>query len=158
MRIRPFHPGEERALHTVFLSAVHGLAYRDYTAQQIEAWAPLRTDPDAWAERIRRIRPFVVEQEGDVVAYADVQADGYIDHFFVSARHARKGIGSMLMTHLHAIAGAHSITELASDVSRTAQPFFEKFGFSVKEQRSAVVRGVVVPNAHMRKVLIESLS
>ncbi len=139
----------------VFLSAVHGLAFRDYTRKQIEAWAPLTTDADAWAARIRTIRPFVVEQEGQVVAYADVQTDGYIDHFFVSAPHARKGIGSMLMAHLHAIAGAHSIRELSADVSRTAQPFFEKFGFSVKEQRSPVVRGVVVPNAHMRKVLIE---
>ena len=155
MHIRPFQPGQERALHAVFLSAVRGLARRDYTREQIEAWAPLTTDADAWAERIRTIRPFVVEQEGNVVAYADVQTDGYIDHFFVSARHARKGIGSMLMAHLHAIAGAHSIRELSGDVSRTAQPFFEKFGFSVKEQRSPVVRGVVVPNAHMRKVLIE---
>ena len=158
MHIRPFHPGEERALHAVFLSSVHGLACRDYTREQIEAWAPLTTDPAAWAERIRELRPFVVEHASDLVAYADVQTNGYIDHFFVSARYARQGVGSMLMGHLHAIAGAHSITELSSDVSRTAQPFFEKFGFTLKKQRLPVVRGVVVPNAHMRKVLIESLS
>ena len=153
MHIRPFHPGEERALHAVFISAVHGLASRDYPHEQIEAWAPSTTDQDAWAERIRTIRPFVVEHEGDVVAYADVQTDGYIDHFFVSAQHARKGIGSMLMAHLHAIAGARSITELSSNVSRTAQPLFEKFGFTVGEQRSPIVRGVLVPNAFMRKIV-----
>ena len=140
-------------MHAVFLSAVHGIACRDYTPEQIEAWAPSTPDAHAWAKRIQEIRPFVVEHEGEILAYADVQANGYIDQFFVCARHARRGIASMLMVHLHAVAAAHAIQVLSSDVSRTAQPLFLKFGFTVIEQRSPVVRGVMVPNALMRKVL-----
>jgi len=34
---------------------------------------------------------------GDVMAgYADLQADGLIDHFFVDAGHARRGVGRAL--------------------------------------------------------------
>ena len=33
-------------------------------------------------------------------------------------------------------------------------PFFHKFGFVIAEHRSPVVRGVVVPNALMRKQLV----
>ncbi len=153
MRIRQFHPGEEAALHDVFQSAVHGLASRDYTPEQIRAWAPANLDPRAWAERIRCLRPFVVEHHGGIVAYADLQPDGYIDHFFVAASHARRGVGTMLMQYLHAHATARAMVALSSDVSRTAQPFFAKFGFAVVEQRSPVIRGVVVPNARMRKQL-----
>lgn len=158
MHIRPFRSGEERALHAVFHSAVHGLASRDYTREQIEAWAPANLDQDLWSRRMHGIQPFVVEHEGEVVAYADVQYSGYIDHFFVRATHARRGVGSMLMTHLHAEARTRTIAMLSSDVSRTAQPFFEKFGFSVAEQRSPVLRGVVVPNALMHKKLTSNHS
>ena len=40
--------------------------------------------------------------------------------------------------------------ELTSDVSRTAQPLFERFGFTVVEERQPELRGVVIPNAFMR--------
>ena len=57
------------------------------------------------------------------------------------------------MLTLHSEAVSLGLTELTSDVSRTAQPFFEKFGFCIIEQRAPELRGVVVPNALMRKVL-----
>jgi hypothetical protein len=42
---------------------------------------------------------------------------------------------------------------LTSDVSRTAQPFFGHWGFEVVEERRPVMRGVVIPNALMKKEL-----
>ena len=153
MNIREFQLGDEAGLHAVFLSAVHELASKDYTPEQIEAWAPASFDPDAWAKRMQGIRPFVVESNGRLVAYADVQATGYIDHFFVSGPFARAGIGTLLMNRIHETAFAQGIGMLTSDVSRTAQPFFTQFGFIVVEQRAPVVRGVTVPNALMRREL-----
>ena len=103
---------------------------------------------------MREIRPFVAEDgRGRIVAYADVQSNGYIDHFFVSGAHARQGIGTLLMNRIHDMAHEQDIFVLTSHVSRTAQPFFRKFGFSVIEKRAPLVRGVVVPNALMRKEL-----
>ncbi len=48
--------------------------------------------------------------------------------------------------------------ELTSDVSLTAQPFFAHFGFQVVECRVAVIRGVTIPNARMRKELYSGKS
>ena len=45
------------------------------------------------------------------------------------------------------------LAELTSDVSRTAQGFYERFGFRVVERRMPMRRGVVIPNARMRLVL-----
>jgi putative acetyltransferase len=154
MIIRDFRIGDEMALHAVFYCAVRQTASRDYSREQIEAWAPDVFDHEAWTQRMRGIRPFVVEDAGEIVAYADVQPDGYIDHFFVSGSRARQGIGSMLMQRIHEAARAQAIGELTSHVSRTAQPLFERFGFVVVEYRSPVTRGVVVPNALMKKTLL----
>jgi putative acetyltransferase len=102
---------------------------------------------------MRGIAPFVVEHDGTLVAYADIQPSGYIDHFYVSAPFARQGIGSKLMNRLHDEAAVKRILTLTSDVSRTAQPFFKHRGFTTVEERQPTVRGIVIPNAFMKKEL-----
>lgn len=155
VNIREFRLGDEPALHAVFHSAVHDTASADYSAEQIDAWAPASMDRDSWAMRMRKIRPFVVEQEARIVGYADLQPSGYIDHFYVCGQHARRGVGTMLMNHIFRAANAQGLKALTSDVSRTAQPFFQRFGFMVIEQKLSFVRGIVVPNAFMRKELTD---
>ncbi|ODU60157.1 MAG: hypothetical protein ABT02_07115 [Comamonadaceae bacterium SCN 68-20] len=158
LNIRPYQPGEESALYAVHYSAIHLVARRDYTAEQIRAWAPYDTNMCQWANRIRAINPFVAELAGELVGYADLQSSGYIDHFFVSGKHPGQGIGTRLMQHLFQEAKARGITELTSNVSRTAQPFFEGFGFEVVEQHLPERRGVVIPNALMRWSLPQDIA
>jgi putative acetyltransferase len=153
VRIRAFNAGDERALFAVFFSAVHQVASADYTAEQIEAWAPADLDQEEWRERMRAINPFVAELNNEIVGYADVQPTGYIDHFFVSGGHARRGIGRQLMIHIHEAASRLNISDLTSDVSRTAQPFFAHFGFQILEHRARVIDGVTIPIAQMRKLI-----
>jgi putative acetyltransferase len=153
MHIRQFRSGDELALHDVFYSAVHDVASRDYTAEQIEAWAPASFDSEQWIDRMRAIRPFVVEDGDRIVAYADLQPTGYIDHFFVSARVARRGVGALLMNRILDVAKTRRLHTLTADVSRTALPFFRRFGFVAVEEHARVVRGVVVPNTSMKKDL-----
>jgi putative acetyltransferase len=148
--VRRYKSGEEPALFEVYHSAIHLIASGDYSSEQIGAWAPDSLDGALWENRIRGINPFVAELDGTVVAYADLQPSGYIDHFFVSGAHPRRGFGARLMTRILDEARHLGLSELTSDVSRTAQGFYERYGFRVVEHRSPVVRGVVIPNAFMR--------
>ena len=154
MNIRPFQPGDEAALYRVHHGAIHRVASRDYTPEQIQAWAPARHDPGPWAIKMRQLRPFVAEVDGVIAGYADVQPSGYIDHFFVSADFPRSGVGRRLMERIHEEAARQGIVELTADVSKTAQPFFARFGFEIVEQRFPVRAGVTIPNALMRKILV----
>jgi putative acetyltransferase len=151
--LREFRPGDEPALRQVFESAIHGTARRDYSQRQVDTWAPREYDPDAWALRVQGIRPFVALLDGDVAGYADVQPDGYVDHFYVAAEAGGQGVGGALMRGLFASADELGLAELTSHVSITAQPFFAHFGFEVVEHRVFEVRGVEMRNAAMRKIL-----
>jgi putative acetyltransferase len=153
VHIRRFRIGDEPALFGIYCSAIHEIARHDYTQEQIDAWAPQDLDPELWREKMRGIQPFVAEEGAEAVGYADVQSSGYIDHFFVSGFRPRQGIGGMLMERIHQEAVTLGLAELTSDVSRTAEPFFRHYGFRLVEQRSRVLRGVVVPNVLMRKGL-----
>jgi putative acetyltransferase len=151
MLVRPFKDGDEPALQAVFYSAVHTIAAKDYSTEQLDAWAPHRPDWEAWTARMRALRPFVAEGDGRVVGYADLQTSGYIDHFFVSGKHARRGVGRLLMETLQARAAELGLVRLFSDVSVTAEPFFERFGFVVVERKHVVMGKVSLPNARMEK-------
>ncbi|MDM0019390.1 GNAT family N-acetyltransferase [Variovorax saccharolyticus] len=153
MEIRRFRPGDEAALFRVYFTAIHEIASRDYAPEQVEAWAPADLDTGLWARRVRGINPFVAELGDEIVGYADVQQNGYIDHFFVSGAHPRQGIGTRLMARIHEEAEALGLAELSSDVSKTAEPFFALHGFHVVERRCPVLRGVTLENAWMRKDL-----
>jgi len=153
MLIRRFRSGDASALRQVFYSAVRNVASADYTQEQIQAWAPASVDVALWRQHMESLNPFVAVEEGEIVGYADIQQSGYIDHFYVSGYYPRRGIGTLLMRRLHEEALCLGATNLTSDVSRTAQRFFALFGFEVVAYQSKVIRGVVVPNALMRKAL-----
>lgn len=153
IELRKFRVGDEPSLRRVFESAIHDVAIRDYNQAEIDAWAPRQFDPSLWARRVQGIDPFVVERDGEIVAYADVQANGYIDHFFVAAAANGLGIGRRLMERIHDRARQLGITELTSEVSRTAQPFYIHFGFEIVDRHIKEVRGVGIEYAAMRKLL-----
>lgn len=152
MLIRAYRPGEEGALREVFHSSVHQRAKRNYSAEQLDAWAPREYDHDWWSNRIRGNRPFVAEVEGRIAGYADLQDSGYIDQFFVAGGHTGQGVGSALMRHLLAEAARRRIGVLFANVSLTAEPFFARHGFVVEARRQVMVRGITLANARMRCV------
>jgi len=156
MHLREFRLGDELLLRDVFHSAVHELASANYTREQVEAWSPEDFDRTIWLERMQTFRPFVVEDAGRPIAYADLQPSGMIEHFFVSGPYARRGVGTLLMKRIHERAAELGLTELESHVSLTAQPFFAKFGFEIVRQQMPVRRGVALSNAVMKKRLAGS--
>lgn len=155
MKIRRFRNGDEISLFSVFLSSVHTLASHYYTHEQIAAWAPSDIDPDHWTNRMRALRPFVVEVDGEIAGYADVQPNGYIDHFYVSGAYPRQGVGTLLMDRIHEEARERGIGELTSNVSKSAEAFFLRHGFHVVERGFPGCRGVTLQNALMRKYLVK---
>ena len=156
IRLRAFRPGDEPALRAVYTSAIRQVACRDYAPAQVDAWAPLEWDAQDvvdWGVRMQGIQPFVAELDGVVAGYADLQPNGYIDHFFVAGDAGGQGVGGALMRHILAQAEARGLAELTSDVSLTAQPFYAHFGFEIVERRFPAIDGVTLENALMRRTL-----
>ena len=152
MHIRSYRPDDAPALWQVFHSAVHQLTKDDYSLQQRQAWAPDVPDRTGWQKRLDALAPYVEESsQGQALAYADLQSDGYIDHFFVAASASRQGAGRLLMQYIEQQAAQRGITQLSADVSLSAQPFFRHFGFMLVRQQTPVLRGVALSNAHMVK-------
>ncbi|BBL90463.1 acetyltransferase [Vibrio rotiferianus] len=153
LEIRRFESGDEETLRTLFYYTVRKICINDYTDAQVSAWAPNIYVADDWNKKIALLNPFVVLLDGQVVGYADLQPDGYIDHFFCHWQHQGKGVGTALMQQLIAEGARNFNHRLYANVSLTAKPFFERHGFTVAKQQSVDIRGQTLTNFLMEKEL-----
>jgi putative acetyltransferase len=151
--IRKFQIGDELYLREIFFNTIRKINRKDYSELQVRAWAPDDQDELSWHKRISGINPYVATLKGNIVGYADVQDDGYIDHFFCHWQYQGKGIGKALMQKLMASGKQRGISRFYSHVSISAKPFFEYFGFKVIKSQQVEVRGQVLTNYVMEKVV-----
>lgn len=153
MKIRNFRTCDEASLRAIYYHTIRRVNIQDYSAEQVKAWAGDELDETSWREKIEAIKPYVVEHEGQIIGYADLQADGYIDHFFCHHDWQRRGVGSLLMQKIHDEAIQRNIPKLYSNVSITAKPFFMAKGFEVVKEQSVAIRGQVLKNFSMQKYI-----
>jgi putative acetyltransferase len=151
--IRPFHLGDEAELRAIFFNTIRQINIRDYSQEQVQAWAPKAYDKTQWQVRISKINPFIAELDSTIVGYADIQGDGYIDHFFCHHLYQGKGVARALMQCLITKARHEGIEHIYSHASITARPFFEHFGFQLVKQQTVDIRGVTLTNFVMEKFL-----
>ncbi len=151
MEIRRYKRGEELAIWEVYFEATHRSIGRDYHPELLERWAPRDKDMNEWAERLSRKNPFVAIVDGRIVGMGEIEADGFIDYFYVHPDWQGKGIGKALLTVLEAEARRVGVETIFADVSVTAKEFFLSRGFKVTEANSNVILGHPAPNFRMEK-------
>lgn len=149
MEVRKFRKGEEKKLWKLFYNTIHNVNIQDYDENQIAAWAPDELDINIAIQKFGEIDPFVVIKDGKIIGYADIQSDGYIDHFYCHHEFQRQGVGSTLFAALEKEARENGILEMYSNVSITARPFFEAMGFSVEKEQVLQVRDQHLINYRM---------
>ena len=153
MNVRRYKPGEENELWELYHNTTHKIVSQDYTTEQVERWAPRQIDMDEWKERIRGKNPFVVEQNGAVLGFAELESDGHIDRFYTHHAWQRKGVGSLLYKKIEEEARRRGLSFLYAEVSTTAKPFFLKMGFYITEEQENVICGNPAQRYLMRKNL-----
>ncbi|MFT5950799.1 MAG: putative acetyltransferase [Francisella sp.] len=152
IKIRRFQHGDEFSLWQIKNDTIRNVNIRDYSKEQIKVWASDGYDEDKWSKRIREMNPYVAEIDGQLVGFADVQKDGYIDHFFCHHKYLGQGIGKTLMQYLIYESDKNQVVRLYSHVSITAKPFFEKYGFYVIRKQLIEICGQKLDNYVMEKI------
>lgn len=150
IEIRKYEESDAHELWELFYHTVRNVNARDYSRVQVEAWAPDNIDQEIWKNKMNAISPYVAEIEGVIVGYVDLQESGLIDHFFCHHNYQGQGVARCLMEHVFKVGESLSISEFRSEVSITARPFFEKFGFIVVKEQTVEVRGQKLQNFVMK--------
>lgn len=155
VRIREYEAADAPALAQVFYDSVRALGPRRYTPAQVAAWAPEPPDPARVRARAADGRTTVVALDalGEVVAYADLEPDGHIDHLYCRPEAAGRGVAEMLLDALVTRAVAAGVAKLHVEASELARGLFERKGFAVIHRREFERRGVKIHNYAMERTL-----
>ncbi|WP_125579975.1 GNAT family N-acetyltransferase [Levilactobacillus cerevisiae] len=150
MQIRRYQATDLADVIQLFRATISEVNQQDYSPAQLAAW--LGPDTPAvrnwWQKTLLAHQTYVALVADELVGFADMTGDGYLDHLFVSADHQRAGIATALLTTLE-----QTVPEpYTTDASLTAQPFFKARGYR-RVKRNLVVRdGVGLINETMTKI------
>jgi ribosomal protein S18 acetylase RimI-like enzyme len=152
--IRAWRETDLSAVARLYYETVHRINIRDYTAVQVQAWAPEPWPDTFWRERFQGYRVFIAEQQGQLVGFAEFDPrNGHIDCFYVHHARQHRGIGKALMQEILQAAKGADIDRLHADVSLTASVFFEAMGFVLLEERLVPYRGEIFRQFKMERIL-----
>jgi len=150
--IRDYIEADANALWQLFFNTVRTINRKDYSQEQVEAWASGQYNADYWTKRMKGLSPFVAELNGVIVGYTDLQEDGLIDHFFCHHEYQGQGVGKALMNHVMQVGQLRGVKRYYSEVSITARPFYEHFGFQVVKETLADMDGQQLKYYQVEKV------
>ncbi len=142
MLVRTYRNGDIPSISRLYYDTIHLVNSRDYSREQVDAWAPTVPENSFWKEHFRKYQVYVAEQDEHVVGFTELDSAGHIDCFFVHHEWQRCGVGSRLMERVVATAGRQQIPRLFAEVSITAESFFLHQGFTVVKENETIRREV----------------
>ena len=156
VQLRPYVPADAAPLRRLFVETVHAVNRRDYTPEQLAAWAPAKHDAAAWQRSFDGRFAVVAEIDGRLAGFADLERPDHVGRLYVGKDAQRLGVARRLYAALEAEARARGVRVLTVDASITALPFFERMGFGHPREQRVERRGVALTNYAVSKPLSDA--
>lgn len=161
MILRRYNVSDTKQLCDIYYNTVHQVNKIDYTEEELEAWAPSNSyNEESYkkdTERWKRINPFVVEENGMVLGFAELEEEGHINLFFVHHEHQGRGVGTLLLNACIDEAKKLRYEKIITEVSITAKPFFLSKGFKVTAPTLCDISGMQMKYYIMQYKLFDEI-
>ncbi len=148
MKIRKYKVEDCDTVSKLFFETVHSVNAKDYTDEQLFAWASSVEDLknrryDALSEQCT----LVADIDGKVVGFASIDRSGELDLLFVHKDFQGQGIATALCNKLE-----EDFDIITSYASITAKQFFENRGYFIDKKQEVKRVGVKLINYKMKKI------
>jgi putative acetyltransferase len=146
--IRPARAVDAVAMATLYRRSVEGLGARDYSTEQVRAWAGQGPDAGRFQAKLSDGRRcWIAESDaGTMQGFVDLEADGHVAFLYVDPDAAGQGVARRLLGRVEAEARAARMSHLHVEASETARPVFERRGWTVVARHDFKVAGVPIHN------------
>lgn len=138
----------------LFSDTVHAVNSRDYTPEQLDAWAPRDERCLAQiAEKLSGQQTVGLKECGILIGFGSLDDEGDIDMLFVHKDRQGQGVAKAILRELERLALKSGKQAVSTFASVTARPFFERMGYGVERENVVDRDGVSLVNYLMSKQL-----
>ncbi len=138
----------------LFCDTVHAVNSRDYTPEQLEAWAPRDERRLAQiAEKLSEQQTVGLKECGILLGFGSLNDESDIDMLFVHKDRQGQGIAKAALCELERLVLERGKQAVSTFASVTARPFFERMGYGVERENVVDRDGVSLVNYLMSKQL-----
>ena len=148
MQLRKYRTSDCGHLAELFYHTVHSVNAKDYTKEQLDAWATGIVDLKEWDESFLKHYTVVAVENKEIVGFGDINDSGYLDRLYVHRDYQGEGIASAICDELECSASGKKIT---THSSITARAFFEHRGYRVVQEQTVIRNGISLTNYIMEK-------
>lgn len=157
MRIRRFKSLDIHQIVSLFYETVHSVNTKDYSIEQLNAWAP-KDEIDAnlvnWKDSLTNNITYIAEINDKIVGFSDMTRNGYLNRLYIHKDFQGEGIATVLVDKLESVARKIGLSEIYTEASITAKPFFEHRGYQVIRSQNVERKGITLTNFQMNKKLV----
>ena len=154
MNIRSYHSDDCQAILSLFYETIHKINRRDYTWEQIEAWANDNSmNPIAWDLSLTHHKTLVAEMDNTIGGFGDLNGN-FLDRLYVHAEYQRRGIATAIMDRLERYTAEQNYATIVTHASITAYPFFRDRNYQLVKEQQVERYGVFLKNMIMQKELL----
>lgn len=148
MIIRKYKSSDCEYLAELFFQTVHAVNSKDYTIEQLNAWASGNINIGEWDKSFLEHYTVIALDDGIIVGFGDIDNTGYLDRLYVHKDYQGQGVASAICDALEKAAETNKIITHASI---TAKSFFEKRGYTVIKEQQVIRNGIPLTNFVMGK-------
>lgn len=150
MFLRRYQSSDCETLAELFYHTVHTVNPKDYSQEQLCAWADGNIDLNKWNASFLSNYTVIAEIDNVIVGFGDIDETGYLDHLYVHSNYQHQGIASALCDELE-----HSVntSKITTHASITARGFFEKRGYKIIKEQQVLRHNILLTNYIMNYTL-----
>jgi putative acetyltransferase len=151
--IRRAMPEDADQITPVHVASIRTLCAKDYTQEQIDAWAGWKS-PEKYRDAMAAGEVFfVAEIEAQVVGFSVLFGDE-VKAVYVHPDHVGQGVGRRLLDAAEDEAQSRGVAELKLTSTLTSVRFYESCGYAKGDlHQHPVTGGVMLPCVHFTKRL-----
>jgi putative acetyltransferase len=153
MTIRIAAHGDLPEMQQLFYDTITFVNKKDYNDDQIAAWAAHAKDVLTWESKLNAQYFLVVEEFNSISGFASIDQSGCLDYLFIHKNKQGLGLATALLNCIEEWAKEHLLSEIWSDVSITAKPFFLRRGFTIEKEYEKPSGTLIYNNTIMKKNL-----
>lgn len=148
MILRKYKTSDCENLAKLFFETVHSVNAKDYSKEELNAWATGNVTLDAWDKSFLEHYTIVALEKDMIIGFGDIDKTGYLDRLYVHKDYQGQGVATAICDDLE---NAIKVNVITTHSSITALSFFLNRGYKKIKEQIVERNGVQLKNYIMEK-------